>query len=153
MFSLVVNSASEAKSPKIPVPKGAAIVLFFIIPTLLPVIVDDDFLFPHLKQCVTRKTSMQCNERLKSRLTWQLSSSSPSGQSGTWSHTFCEFQVLVDQMEDTANLHLDCLHVEADEVAILLVPAVAAVLPSVAHLRIVDARRVAAPPIQLGVTV
>ena len=30
------------------VPKGAAVVLFFIIPTRLPVIVDDDFLFPHL---------------------------------------------------------------------------------------------------------
>ena len=99
------------------------------------------------------QVQMDTNKRQEARSTWQLSSSSPSGQSGTWSHTFCGFQVLVDEIEDTTNLHLDCLHVEADEVAILLVPAVAAVLPSVAHLRVVDARRVAAPPIQLGVTV
>ena len=96
---------------------------------------------------------MHTKKRQEARSTWQLSSSSPSGQSGTWSHTFCEFQVLVDKIEDTTNLHLDGLHVKADEVAILLVPAVAAVLPPVAHLGVVDAGGVAASPIQLRVAV
>ena len=55
--------------------------------------------------------------------------------------------------EERTHLHPDGLHVVADEVAILFVPPIAAVLSSVAHLGVVDACRVTAPPIQLWVTV
>ena len=53
----------------------------------------------------------------------------------------------------STHLHSDGLHVVADEVAQLFVAAIAAILLAVAHLRVVDARRVAAPPVQLRVAV
>ena len=51
------------------------------------------------------------------------------------------------------HLHSNGLHVVADEVAQLLITTIATILLAVAHLRVVDARRVAAPPVQLRVAV
>ena len=55
--------------------------------------------------------------------------------------------------QGSTNLHGNVLHVVADEVAQLFVAAIAAILLAVAHLRVVDACRVAAPPVQLRVAV
>jgi len=111
---LVGNSG--AKSPQIPAPKSAAIVLFFIISALLAVIVDNHFFHLHLAIIL-----------------------------------ILAFRTVRNLIANF--LHVDGLHVVADEVAELLIPAVAAILPPVAHLGVVDAGGVAASPIQLGVAV
>ena len=64
-----------------------------------------------------------------------------------------KFRFSVNEVYELTHLHVDGLHVVADEVAELLIPAVAAILPPVAHLGVVDAGGVAASPIQLGVAV
>ena len=140
---------SEASSPESPAAKCSTIFLcfFFIVATLEAVIVDDDFLITHLINSESKFFKREDQPGNCSRL--RLQDSPELGRTLSVRHDVS--QEKSDQR--STNLHGNGLHIVADEVAQLFVAAIAAILLAVAHLGVVDARRVAAPPVQLRVAV